>query len=52
MSSNLGDHQLNIECYFFMHSLQDVVYKPNGNHKWKTSNRYIKNKDKGIQEYY
>ena len=28
-----------------------VLYKPNANHKSKISNRYAKNKEKGIQVY-
>ena len=47
MGSNLSDHQLNIGLLY----AEDVIYKPNDNHKSKTSNRYAKNnnKEKGIQ---
>ena len=29
----------------------DAIYKPNGHHKSKTTDRYTKNKEKGIQAY-
>ena len=44
MSLNLSDHQLNRLLY-----AEDVIYKPNENHKSKTSNRHAKNNEKGIQ---
>ena len=40
MGSNKRDHQCNAE---------DIIYKSTGNHKSKTSHRYAKNKEKGIQ---
>ena len=48
MGLNLSNHQLNIDSYH----VEDIMYNPNGNHKSKTSNRYGKNKEKGIQVYH
>ena len=31
---------------------EDVKYEPNSNHKSKTSNRYAKNKEQGIQVHH
>ena len=39
MRSSLCDHQPKTDCY-----TQDVISKPNGNHKSKHSNRYEKEK--------
>ena len=37
--------------YYKLLYAENVIYKPNGNHKSKTSNRYTKNKEKGTQVY-
>ena len=37
--------------YRLLHG-KDVTYNPNSNHKSKASNRYVKNKEKGIQIYH
>ena len=31
--------------YYRLLYAEDVINKPNGNHKWKTTNKYSKNKE-------
>ena len=39
-------------CYAVFYRMLSFLYKPNGDHKSKTSNRYAKNKEEEIQVYH